>query len=114
MMSFCAIPYFENSFFGIIHGVKSFCISGSVNLITEEACGESQNAICLIPKPNEILAASGEQKLMVSSGSNFLILGINFSIRETLASNFAVFPIPPCFPTEIRLKFLIFANFDTS
>src|SRR5437867_7600170 len=46
MMSFLEIPYFTNSFFGIIHGMRSFCANGTQSLITASACGESEKVTC--------------------------------------------------------------------
>ena len=50
--------------------------------LLHSACGESQNATCLIPNPNEILAASGEQKLITISGENVLIFLDSFSFYQ--------------------------------
>src|SRR3990167_7894770 len=86
----------------------------NVNFITALACGESQNAICLIPMPNDTLAASGEQKLIANSGENLSINKDSFFIRLILASSLPYFSLPPCFPTQTRSKFRIFACFETS
>ena len=114
MMSFIEIPYFTNSLFGIIQGMKSFCTNGTQSLITASACGESEKATCLIPNPYEILAASGEQELIVMSGENFLIDSNRCSIRFMLARSFLSLEEPPCFPTITRLICFNLASLTTS
>jgi len=54
--------------------------------------------MCFIPNPCETLAASGEQKLIVISGENFLTMIDSFLILSALDCNFTKFSPPPCFP----------------
>ena len=113
-MSLLEIPYLTNSFFGMIHGMRSFCTKGTESLITASACGESEKARCLIPNPYEILAASGEQKLIVMSGEIFLINSYRYSIRFMLARSFCSLEAPPCFPTITTLTCFNLASLTTS
>ena len=70
--------------------------------------------MCLIPNPNEIRVASGEQKLRTKSGENFFNFFESSLVRSTLARNFPSFVSPPYLPTKFGSNLRIFANFDTS
>ena len=50
--------------------MRSFWTNGTESLITASEWGALQNAMCLIPKPKDTRAASGEQKLIAISGDS--------------------------------------------